>query len=50
MNREEYDKLKNSGMLWEIYPDFTGYFFEDLRILKQQTENKDEIENNEQPI
>ena len=40
MNRTDYDKLKLSGMMWEIYPDFTGDYDED--ILSQNVERSRE--------
>lgn len=27
--KEAYDKLKNSGMFWELYPELTGDYEED---------------------
>ena len=27
--KEAYDKLKNSGMFWELYPQLTGDYEED---------------------
>jgi hypothetical protein len=28
--REQYEKLKASGMMWEIFPNFTGNYEEDV--------------------
>lgn len=36
MTREEYDKLKASGMMWEIFPRFTGNYGEDMNTLALQ--------------
>jgi hypothetical protein len=32
MTRCDYDKLKSSGMMWEIYPEFTGDYDEDINM------------------
>ena len=29
---EDYNKIKNSGMLWEWYPEATGNYHNDTRI------------------
>lgn len=36
MSEEDYQKLKNTGMLWEFYPDATGNYKQDCK------ENKDD--------
>ena len=30
MTREEYAKLKSSGMMWELHPEFTGSYEADI--------------------
>lgn len=30
MTREEYAKLKSSGMMWEMHPEFTGSYEADI--------------------
>jgi len=30
MTREQYDKLKDSGMMWEMHPEFTGDYETDI--------------------
>lgn len=37
MNRTDYEKLKLSGIMWEIYPDFTGDYDKD--ILSQNSQD-----------
>jgi hypothetical protein len=31
MTREQYDKLKASGMMWEMHPFFTGDYHSDMQ-------------------
>jgi hypothetical protein len=30
MSRDDYEQLKASGMMWEIYPEFTGNYEVDI--------------------
>lgn len=40
--KEEYLKLLNSGMFWELYPEASGFYEKDVFLSKQ---NKFKIEN-----
>lgn len=36
MTREEYEKLKRSGMMWELHPEFTGNYESDVLTEKSK--------------
>jgi hypothetical protein len=40
----EYDLLMSTGMFWELYPEATGRFKEDVQM---SIDNKFKIENDE---
>jgi len=42
LSKEEYLLLVNSGMFWELYPEATGIYEEDI---KSSQNNKFNIEN-----
>ena len=39
--KEEYTKLLNSGMFWELYPEATGIYEKDIQL---SLDNKFKIE------
>ena len=41
MSREEWLKLKNSGMMWEVFPEFNGLYDHDLEVFKDLEEQGD---------
>lgn len=43
---EEYQSLFKSGMLWEIYPDATGVYYQDVQIKQQEEYNKTDADSN----
>jgi hypothetical protein len=41
MTKEEHAKLQASGMMWEIHPEFTGNYNEDMWIMRALELEKD---------
>ena len=39
-NRKDYNKLLESGMFWEFYPEFSGDWEEDQKIIAKYYESK----------
>jgi hypothetical protein len=37
MTKQEYNKLKESGMMWELYPECTGDYETDKKIIEVGT-------------
>jgi hypothetical protein len=40
MTPEQYSKLRDSGMMWEWYPEFVGCYVEDMETLKRLRNEK----------
>lgn len=42
MTIDAWKRLRDSGMMWEIFPEFTGDYYQDVDILDQLDDDRKE--------
>lgn len=43
ISRMDYNKLVSSGMFWELFPEATGNYEQDIKLAKQDSLQKENV-------